>query len=98
MFALRNFMHEWSDPKNKFMNDEVDELRSILVDRIQRYLGALNVYTYPTDNVTGRFVLPRWLYRDSKTYASRVEEMNEKAADIVSVWEAIVGYGRRRYP
>lgn len=92
---LREFYYNWDNAEHEFMDEELEAKRERLHELIGDYTSLISGNTFPTDG--GRqTVPPEWEREQPERFAKVVNELHEKAEEVVEAHQDLVRTGREK--
>ncbi len=92
---LHEFYYNWNDAEHEFLDEQLESKRERLHDLIGDYTSLIGNKTFPTDD--GRHTVPpEWEREQPERFAKAVNELHEKAENVVEAHQNLVRTGRRK--
>jgi len=93
---LYTFLHEWTDAKHEFIDQDLELKRKELLSLIDKYTDSIALNTYPTHRSKFNTVPPEWEEEDPERFWHVVDELHDLARKIVRAHQDLVRLGRLR--
>jgi hypothetical protein len=92
---LDEFIHNWNNAAHEFLDPDLEHARSELYSRCREYSALIGKYTFPNNNGQ-QSVPPEWEIEQPQKFELAVNELHDKAQEVVDSHERLVRKARRR--